>query len=81
MDRIARAQRATHLMEDDVLQEAFTVAYQRQCDIFTHKLATDGEVLEARRMAFAIKEVQSQLRAFITDGKITEKRNQDRVND
>jgi hypothetical protein len=81
MDKTARAKHAENLVNDDVLQEAFTVAYKRHCDIFTSKLATDGEVLEARRMAFAIKEVQGQLQSFIVDGKILDKRNQDRDND
>jgi hypothetical protein len=81
MDKIARANHAANLMADDVLQEAFTVAFRRHCDIFTNKLATDEEVLEARRMAFAVKEVQSQLQSFIVDGKIIEKRNQDRASD
>ena len=81
MDKATRAQHAEHIMNDEVLQEGFTVAYQRQCDIFTHKLATKKEVLEARRMALAIREVQSQMRSFITEGKIIEKRNQDRAND
>jgi hypothetical protein len=81
MDKTARAKHAESLVNDDVLQNAFSVAYQRHCGIFADKLATDEEVLEARRMAFAIKEVQSQLHAFIVEGKILEKRNQDREHD
>ena len=81
MDKATRAQHAEHLMNDDVLRDAISVVYQRHCDTFANKLATDDEVIAARRMAFAVKEIESQLKSFISEGKIIEKRNQDREHD
>ena len=81
MDKKARAQHAERLMEDDVLQNAFNVVLEYHTSVFTKRTATDAEVLEARRMVFALNEVKGQLGKFIGDGKILEKRDQDRDND
>lgn len=81
MDKKTRAQHAERLMNDDVLQSAFNVVLEYHTDVFTKRSATDAEVLEARRMVFALNEVKAQLGRFINDGKMIEKRDQDRGND
>lgn len=81
LDKKARAQHAERLLNDDVLKSAFNVVLEYHTDVLTSSSATDEQVLEARREYLALKRVKSQLSSFVLDGKIIDKRNQDRGND
>ena len=80
MDKLARAQHAQRILDDDVVQEAFSVVLRYHTSVFEDATATDEKVLEARRMFHALNSVQKQLRSFVNDGKIIEK-GQDRASD
>lgn len=81
MDKKARSQHAERLLSDDVLKSAFDVVSMRYQSVFTDPSATEEHVLEARRKVLALEQVKSQLRAYVGDGKMIEKRDQHRVND
>lgn len=82
MDKVARAQHAQNLLDDPVLTEAFNVILSHYQSAFRDVTATDDEVIDARRSYMALEMVKTQLRRYVVDGKIEEKkRDQHRVND
>lgn len=81
MDSKARAQQAKHLLEDEVLQMAVDGVLSYHKSILTSRSATDEEVLQARQEFLALESVMARLRSFVSDGRITEKREQDRASD
>lgn len=81
MDIKAKGQHAQRLLDDEVLQNAFSVVKEYHTEAFSRASATDSEVLEARRMVLALEQIKGQLRAFVSDGRILEKKDQDRGND
>tara|TARA_R110000796_G_scaffold79828_2_gene177009 strand:- start:61 stop:306 length:246 start_codon:yes stop_codon:yes gene_type:complete len=81
MDRKEKAQRAEDLLNDDVLQSAFNVVSEYHTGVFLRVLATEAEVLEARRMVLALNEVKNQLRRYVATGQMIKKRDQDREHD
>ena len=81
MDSKARAQHAERLVKDDVLQMAVDGVLSYHKATFTRRDATDEEVLKARQEILALESVMARLRSFVTTGRITEQREQDRAND
>lgn len=81
MEKKARAQHAERLLNDDVLQEAFSVVKEYHTERMMRANTADGDVLEARRDFLALERVIGQLRSFVSDGRILEKRDRDREND
>lgn len=81
MDRKARGQHAQRLLDDDVLQEAINGVLSYHQSVFMNPTATDEQVLAARDEVKALKSVMGRLRSFVADGKILEKKDQDRDND
>ena len=81
MDKREKAQRADALLKDDVLQAAFDGVLLYHTGVFDRVLATDEEVLKARRMVLALNEVKGQLRRYVSTGDILAKKDQDREHD
>lgn len=77
----ARAQHAERLLNDEILNVAFDMVSMRLQGVFKDTTATDDEVIEARRMFNALEQVRGQLRRFVVDGKILDKKDQHRVHD
>ena len=69
-----RQQHAERLLADPTLREALDVLKNAQIAVFTSPTCEDAEILEARRMVRALDDLETQLRRFILDGKLAERR-------
>jgi len=83
MDKLQRAARARSLLEDPILNEAFSVLENTQIAVFTSLTCSDEQLREAHRMVRALRSVKEQLGTIVTDGRLLERRmekkGQDRV--
>jgi hypothetical protein len=75
MDKMTRAQVAETLLRDPVLLEAFNLVKQRQIEVFEYAKSSQEVIMEAHRMVRALVLLEDQLKTFVTDGKLLEKRN------
>lgn len=74
MDTIVKSSKASALLSDPVLQEAFNVIKLQQVDVFKHHASSQEEIMEASRMVRALGAVEEQLKSFILNGKLLERR-------
>lgn len=74
MDVQQRAQRAKLLLEDPLLKEAFDVIENAQISLFTDKVCSTEQLMEAHRMVRALRLFRDQLTSFVTDGKLLDQR-------
>ncbi len=74
MDTIVKSSKASALLSDPVLQEAFDVIKLQQVDVFKHHASSQEEIMEASRMVRALGAVEEQLKSFILNGKLLERR-------
>ena len=74
MDTIVKSSTASALLSDPVLQEAFDVIKLQQVDVFKHHASSQEEIMEASRMVRALGAVEEQLKSFILNGKLLERR-------
>ena len=74
MDTIVKSSKASALLSDPVLQEAFDVIKLQQVDVFKHYASSQEEIMEASRMVRALGAVEEQLKSFILNGKLLEGR-------
>lgn len=81
MDKKDRARHASNLLNDEVLQEAFSVVKGYHTELILRATTTDSDVLEARRDILALERVIGQLRSFVSDGRMIDKKDQDRGSD
>ena len=81
MDKKTRADHAARLLSDEVLQEAFSVVKEYHTGVILRATTTDSDVLEARRDILALGRVIGQLRSFVSDGRMIDKKDQDRGSD
>jgi hypothetical protein len=75
MDKMTRAQVAETLLRDPVLLEAFNLVKQRQIEVFEYAKSSQEDIMEAHRMVRALVLLEDQLKTFVMDGKLLEKRN------
>jgi hypothetical protein len=74
VDTIVKSSKASALLSDPVLQEAFDVIKLQQVDVFKHHASSQEEIMEASRMVRALGAVEEQLKLFILNGKLLERR-------
>jgi hypothetical protein len=74
VDTIVKSSKASALLSDPVLQEAFDVIKLQQVDVFKHHASSQEEIMEASRMVRALGAVEEQLKSFIWNGKLLERR-------
>lgn len=74
MTPVQRKQNAERLLNDPTLREALDVLRNAQIAVFTSHTCEDAEVMEARRMVRALDALEDQLKRFILDGKLVERR-------
>jgi|TARA_R110000823_G_C15576747_1_gene462485 hypothetical protein len=74
VDTIVKSSKASALLSDPVLQEAFDVIKLQQVDVFKHHASSQEEIMEASRMVRALGAVEEQLKSFILNGKLLERR-------
>ena len=74
MDTIVKSSKASALLSDPVLQEAFDVIKLQQVDVFKHHASSQEEIMEASRMVRALGAVEEQLKSLILNGKLLERR-------
>jgi hypothetical protein len=81
MDDHERKQRAAHaenLLRDDVLKAAFEAVRQHCLSVMTNPAEGDEKVLQARRDLIATDRAENQLRSFVADGRLIDKKDRDR---
>lgn len=69
-----RKQAAERLLNDPTLREALDVLKSEQVAVFTSTSHSDADVMEARRMVRALGDLETQLKRFILDGRLAERR-------
>ena len=74
MDTLLKSAKASALLSDPVLQEAFNVIKLQQVDVFKHQASSQEDIMEASRMVRALDAVEEQLKSFILNGKLLERR-------
>ena len=74
MDTPLRATRAKALLDDPLLKEAFDVIQNAQISLFTEQVCDAEQLMEAHRMVRALRLLKDQLAAYISDGKLLERR-------
>lgn len=74
MDKVQRAAHAKTLLADPLLNEAFDVVQNAQISIFTENVCDAEQLMEAHRMVRALRLLKDQLAAYISDGKLLERR-------
>lgn len=70
---MARAQHAERLLQDDVLQEAFSMVERHYINTIINGNSSMDDVLDARQSILALKKVQTQLQTYVVDGKVEER--------
>lgn len=74
MDRSVKAARAKSLLQDEILQEAFSVVEENLLEVFRYPNSSQEDIMEAHRMVRALDALRTQLEAFVADGKMAERR-------
>lgn len=71
---IQRMRDAERLLSDPTLLTAFAMLKSAQVAVFTGTSHSDADVMEARRMVRALGDLETQLKRFVLDGKLAERR-------
>jgi len=74
MDPLLRARRAADLLNDEVLQEVFSVVELEQVGVFMYPTSSEEDIMEARRMVRALGALRDRLKAFADEAKFAERR-------
>lgn len=74
MDKIQRGHRARAILDDPLLQEAFSVLECEQVSIFTSGTCDAEQLMEAHRMVRALRSLRDRLESVVVDGKLLERR-------
>lgn len=69
-----RKMNAERLLNDETLRAAFDMVQHNAVGVFIYPNSSQEDIMEAHRMVRSLDALRTQLEAFVTDGKIAERR-------
>lgn len=74
MDNARRAQRASELLQDEVLQSAVSMIKEELVGVFLYPTSSAEDIMEAHRTVGALDALRAKLQSFVDEAKFAERR-------